>query len=87
MDNGDKSVEDMQSEDPQAAMRAARLSCLNDQEQYFGDVADGLAVISFRNEAAAVSLILQRLQAADGKKRSMQYREVHPSSSSNHNSA
>ena len=61
----------MLSDDPQATLRAARLSCLNDREQYFGCGADGHAIISFQNEAAAVSLIQQRLHAADGEKGSM----------------
>jgi hypothetical protein len=65
----DKVDDIMLSGDPEGVLRAARLSCLNDMEQYFEDGADGHAVISFRNEAAAVSLVLQRLNTADGEER------------------
>ena len=57
----------MLDESPQAALRAARLECLSDMEQYFGDEGNGgHEIISFRNEAAALSLILQRLSSGDG---------------------
>ena len=64
----DISVQQMLSESPEAVLRVARVACLNNMERYFGDGDDdGLSVISYRNEAAAVSLILQRVYTADGE--------------------
>ena len=47
------------------ALQAARMGCLDDQEVYFG-APDGSAMISYRNEAAALSLILHQLHNLAG---------------------
>ena len=48
------------------ALQAARLACLDDLERYFG-APDGGTRISYRNEAAALSLILHRLKTIPGE--------------------
>lgn len=64
----DMTIQGMLSDGPEAVLRVARLACLNDMERYFGDdTDDGQSVISYRNEAAALSLILQQLETADGE--------------------
>ena len=48
------------------ALQAARVGCLDEQELDFA-APDGHAMISYRNEAAALSLILHRLKTTEGK--------------------
>ena len=51
------------NDNPENTIRAARRACLNGTDEYFG-AADGQAMLHPRNEAAALSLILERMKTS-----------------------